>query len=174
MKVILFQFYGQHVWKTFDCKRWIWSFESTEYSRKELRKTVSSHIRFEGLNVVPTLYKLTLFADEATMQDILTFVCKELRAHSHFRLLLLLIFFSRGRKLQLEIMELSKVIYCIWIFVNKVMLNSSSPWLDRVRTLYKSRCLEISPKFILKQQQTEMYKVSHLAKHIVVFALRMF
>ena len=34
-------------------------------------------------------------------------------------------------------------------------------------------CLEISTKFNLKQQQIEMYKVSHLAKHTVVLALRM-
>ena len=48
--------------------------------------------------MVPTLYKLRLFADEATMQDILTFVCKELRAHLHFRLLLLLIFFFERKE----------------------------------------------------------------------------
>ena len=35
-------------------------------------------------------------------------------------------------------------------------------------------CLEIPTKFILKQQHAEMYKVSHLAKYMVVFTPCMF
>ena len=52
---------------------------------------------------------LRLFADEATMQDILIFECKDLRrAHLHFRLLLFLNFFFRAEGiLDLNICEQS-------------------------------------------------------------------
>ena len=66
---------------------------------------------------------------------------------------------------------------CFVRFIN----TSSNIWLQVFHTLSSWRnnnhdCayLEIPTKFILKQQHAEMYKVSHLAKHMVVFTLRMF
>ena len=77
---------------------------------------------------------------------------------------------------QLAVKELLKS-KCLVRFIN----TSSNIWLQIFHTLSSRRnnnhdcaCLEIPTKFILKQQHAEMYKVSHLAKHMIVFTLRMF
>ena len=77
---------------------------------------------------------------------------------------------------QLAVEELLKS-KCLVRFIN----TSSNIWLQIFHSLSSWRsnnhdcaCLEIPTKFILKQQHAEMYKVSHLAKYMVVFTPCMF
>lgn len=121
-----------------------WSYESAEYTEKS-----------EGKLFPATLWNL--FHSRITKPKMAEYLRYECSSNSGWTKIILrwgnnaryFTSLSSGKKLQLEIVVLSKVIYCIWIFVNKVMPNNSSPWLDRVRALYKSCLAQFKPKVIV-------------------------
>lgn len=116
-----------------------WSYESTEYTEKSEGKLFSSH---HSRITKPKMAEYLRF--ECSSTSGWTKIIRRWSNNARYFTSL-----SSGKKLQLEIVVLSKVIYCIWIFVNKVMPNNSSPWLDRVRALYKSCLAQFKPEEIV-------------------------
>ena len=135
------------MWKAFDCKGWNLVLWELWVYRKERRKTVSSHLvknLFHSRITKPKMAEYLRY--ECSSNSGWTKIIRRWSNNARYFTSL-----SSGKKLQLEIVVLSKVIYCIWIFVNKVMPNNSSPWLDRVKALYKSCLAQFKPEVIVDQ-----------------------